>query len=166
MAGSSARSDVVLLLLLSRIHAGRVSPGKQDSPKFRRCVDEGPDTQGHLIDDEIRDSIRRMLNYNIQPHRGCRRPRDTLPDEPLGLKDANDGVAVKSPTTARIGGSSGQGGGLDSREAGRHGQPHRLVAGRPAGVENQRARRLGSGARRSGATKEKAASRGRRQNSA
>ena len=103
---------LVILLLLSLITlAGRA----QGTPReeVRTLIDEGPDTKANLIDDQLGLNPGVLLNYNINRIEDVAVPGPTLPNEPVGLKDAPPALPVDIPPPPGLGGSMGQGGGLD-----------------------------------------------------
>ncbi len=103
---------LVILLLLSLVTlAGRAQGTSRE--EVRTLIDEGPDTKANLIDDQLGLNPGVLLNYNINRIEDVSVPGPTLPNEPVGLKDAPPALPVDIPPPPGLGGSMGQGGGLD-----------------------------------------------------
>lgn len=139
---------VAILLLLSLITlAGRAQGTGQ--PEIQTLVDEGPDTKANLIDDELGLHPGVLLNYNINRIEDAAVPGPTLPEEPVGLKDAPAALPVNIPPPPGFGGSAGQGGGLDLSKPDGTASPIGVVGGM-GGINVP-----GGFGGRSGSTKEK-----------
>ena len=103
---------VVLLLLLSLITLAGRAQGTAP-PEVQTLIDDGPDLKANLIDDQIGLNPGVLLNYNINRIEDVAVPGPALPNDPVGLKDAPAALPVDIPPPPGLGGSMGQGGGLD-----------------------------------------------------
>ncbi len=103
---------VVILLLLSLITLAGRAQGTAP-PVVQTLIDDGPDLKANLIDDQIGLNPGVLLNYNINRIEDVAVPGPTLPNDPVGLKDAPAALPVDIPPPPGLGGSMGQGGGLD-----------------------------------------------------
>jgi hypothetical protein len=144
----SAAVHVVILLLLSLITLAGRAQGTAPQ-EVQTLIDEGPDLKANLIDDQIGLNPGVLLNYNINRIEDIAVPGPGLPSDPVGLKDAPAALPVDIPPPPGLGGSMGQGGGLDLTRPDATASP----IGAPGGMGGVNV--PGGFGGRSGATKEK-----------
>jgi hypothetical protein len=108
----SAIVHVIILVLLSLITLAGRAQGNAPQ-EVQTLLDEGPDTRANLIDDQIGLNPGVLLNYNINRIEDVAVPGPALPAEAVGIKDAPAALPVDIPPPPGLGGSMGQGGGLD-----------------------------------------------------